>query len=57
MRLLWLHSNFCTVEAISRISPIYVIISRGKALSGLRLLMINIDHFERDRAGGDSEMQ
>jgi hypothetical protein len=40
-----------TVKAIRRISPIYVRISRGQASSGLQRLMINVDHFERYRAG------
>jgi hypothetical protein len=37
-------------------SPMDVNTSRGQASSGLRLLMINIDHFEKYRAGGDSAM-
>jgi hypothetical protein len=50
-RLVWLLGNCYTGQAISRIAPINVRVSRGQASSGLRLLMINHDHFERDRVG------
>jgi hypothetical protein len=46
------YGNGCTVKARRRGSPLDGRISREQASSGLRLLMINIDHFERFRAGG-----
>jgi hypothetical protein len=50
-RLVWLHSKSCAFKGLSRIPPIDGSIARGNALSGRRLLMINIDHFEKYRSG------